>query len=143
MVRIKKLICLVLAMAIFVSGFEIMNMQAGTSFTVNAATKGAGYSAANKIKKPAPTKFTKVKLEKDRIFVSIKMIKNIKWYELQWATNKKFKNKDWVLKTSPACYLGNLKKGKTYYLRVRTFIKVGNKKICSKWSKVKKVKIKK
>ena len=36
-----------------------------------------------------------------------------------------------------------LKKGKTYYVRVRAYKKLSGKKIYGKWSKIKKIKIRK
>ena len=44
------------------------------------------------------------------------------------------------LKTTSA-KIKNLKKGKTYYVRIRVYKTVKNKKLYSKWSPVKKVKV--
>ena len=70
-------------------------------------------------------------------------------YQIQIATDKKFKkNKkvyDAPFKNYNNCTFWDLKKGKTYYARVRSYVKAGSreKKCYSAWSKYKTVKIKK
>ena len=77
------------------------------------------------------------------ITVKWKKIASGKGYQIQYATNKTFtKNKKTVTvsgKTNITKTISNLKKGKTYYIRVR----VKNGKYYSSWSTIKKVKIKK
>ena len=67
-------------------------------------------------------------------------------YQIQYAQKKNFKGKKTVtvskLKTTSK-KIKKLKKGKTYYFRLRVYKKVGKSKLYSKWSAVKKVKIKK
>lgn len=66
-------------------------------------------------------------------------------YQLQYSTDKKFQSGSKVLtfyntgKTSET--VKNLKKNKTYYVRLRTFKKANGKTYLSKWSTVKTVKI--
>ena len=67
-------------------------------------------------------------------------------YEIQYALNKKFTKSKKSKKA--AGYLDSftikkLKKGKTYYVRIRAYSNDNGKKLYSEWSKVKKVKIKK
>ena len=79
--------------------------------------------------------------------VKTKMSKaRITGYEIQTATNKAFTKN--VKNTRVKGYkktsgsVKGLKSKKTYYVRVRTYMKVGKKVINSKWSKVKTVKVK-
>ena len=66
-------------------------------------------------------------------------------YQIQYSRDKKFKKATKVKtvkgykKTSQK--IRRLKSGKTYYVRVRTYMKTGGCTYYSKWSKVKKVKI--
>ena len=65
-------------------------------------------------------------------------------YEIQYSTKKDFSSKTIVRvkgysKTSKV--ISNLKKGKTYYVRVRAYLKSGNAYYNSPWSAVKSVKI--
>lgn len=79
---------------------------------------------------------------------TVKWSKNSKGtgYQIQYATNKKFtKAKSvWITKkASVSKVLAKLTKGKKYYVRIRTYKKVGKTKYYSAWSKTKAVKIKK
>ena len=97
------------------------------------------------LKKPAKAKKAiTVKWKKQ----SAKMAKSrITGYQIQLATNKKFtKNKKTVnvkgyKKVSKK--VTNLKGGKTYYVKIRTYKTIKGKNYYSKWSKVKAVKTKK
>ncbi len=66
-------------------------------------------------------------------------------YQITYATNKTFKkNKKNVNMTSTSKTIKNLKKGTTYYVKVRAYAKDSKgKKVYGSYSKVKKVKIKK
>lgn len=76
------------------------------------------------------------RVKKNRILVKFKKVKNAKKYQIQYATNKKFK-KAQIKTTKKYSYtLKKLSKKKTYYIRVRGVN--GTKK--GVWSKVKKVK---
>ena len=64
-------------------------------------------------------------------------------YEIRYATNKKFKSAKKVTTKKTSYTLKKLKKGKTYYVKVRASKKVGKKYFRSAYSKTLKVKIKK
>ena len=67
-------------------------------------------------------------------------------YQVQYARSKKFKNKKEIEITGDSvlfCKIGRLKKGKTYYVRVRAYKTVDGRRQYSAWSAKKKVKIKK
>ncbi len=66
-------------------------------------------------------------------------------YEVQYSTSKKFKStKKATVKNGSVRYtvIRELKKGKTYYFKVRAFTTVSGKKVYSSWSSVKSVKVK-
>lgn len=64
-------------------------------------------------------------------------------YQFQCSTSKKFKKNTSKKTSGQQCTFTKLKKGKRYYVRVRTMKKVKGKWKYSPWSKVKSVKIKK
>lgn len=68
----------------------------------------------------------------------------VKGYEVQYAMNKKFTRslKKKTVKTT-YCTVKKVKRSKTYFVRVRAYKLQGTKKIYSKWTKVKKIKVKK
>lgn len=68
----------------------------------------------------------------------------VKGYEVQYAMNKKFTRslKKKTVKTT-YCTVKKVKRSKTYFVRVRAYKLQGMKKIYSKWTKVKKIKVKK
>lgn len=74
--------------------------------------------------------------------LSVRISGTAKCFELQYGTNKKFKKAKKVILTKKS-YTKKLKKGKTYYVRVRGYNLKNGKKLYSAWSNVKKVKIKK
>ena len=100
---------------------------------------------------PKPTKLKSVKTpDKEMISIIWSKVAGVTGYDVQLATDKKFKKgvKNYV---APSKYtagnIKNLKGGKTYYIRVRTYktVKYGgkSKKLCSAWSKAKSIKTKK
>ena len=95
--------------------------------------------------KPAKVKIQQVKAKrKNQIYVKWKKQNKIGGYQIQYATNKKFKKKKVKnLKSSKnKITLKKLKPKKYYYIRVRSYKKYGSKKVYGKWSKVKKCKTK-
>ena len=94
------------------------------------------------------TKLTKVSGKKRAIRVSWKRITTplgalyMDGYQIQYSRNKNFRGAKKVkVKSykSSSKTLKRLKRRKTYYVRVRTYAKVGKKTYYSKWSKAKKV----
>ena len=113
-----------------------------TTTTATSTSK----TAVAKIKAPKKTSIKKVKGAKKAISVTWKKVSGVKGYQVQVATNKKFKkNKKTVTvkkqKTTKAT-VKKLKAKKKYYVRVRTYKIVNGKKVYSSWSKVKSVKTK-
>lgn len=94
--------------------------------------------------KPKSAKFKKVKAAKKAIALEWKNVSGVKGYQVQVATDKKFKkNKKTATvkkqKTTKVT-IKKLKAKKKYYVRIRTYKTVKGKKIYSSWSKVKTVK---
>ncbi len=112
----------------------------GTNSSEN--TGGSDSPVSVKVSK---VKKLKVKKEKNTLKISWKKVKNIKGYQLQYSTNKKFKKaKNINLKSKKTSYkLKRIKKKTTYYIRIRAYqnYKDANgktKKAYGKWTVVKK-----
>ena len=111
------------------------------TLTPNSAT-----TAPTIVAKPKSASIKKVKAAKKAVSVQWKKVGGVKGYQVQVATDKKFKkNKKTVTvkkqKTTKTT-VKKLKAKKKYYVRVRTYKTVNGKKVYSAWSKVKSVKIK-
>jgi len=109
--------------------------------TPNSAT-----TAPKIVAKPKSASIKKVKAAKKAVSVQWKKVGGVKGYQVQVATDKKFKkNKKTVTikkqKTTKTT-VKKLKAKKKYYVRIRTYKTVNGKKVYSAWSKVKSVKTK-
>ena len=78
-----------------------------------------------------------------KLVVRWNTVKGAKDYQLQYALSKKFKKKKSIQTKKTKYIIKKLKKKKTYYIRVRAYKMDGKKKVYGKWSKVKKIKVKK
>ena len=89
----------------------------------------------------SPLKNTKGK----KMVIKWKKVKNAKGYQVEWALDSKFKKSKKSKTLSQLTFTAkNLKKSKTYYVRVRAYTKDSKgKKVYGKWSTVKKITIKK
>ena len=95
------------------------------------------------VKKSAIRKAVRTKNNK-KIKITLKKVAGVKGYQIQYATSKKFTRKT----TKMVKVKKNIKtitklKRKVYYIRVRAYKTVKGKIYYSKWSNVKKVRIKK
>ena len=98
-----------------------------------------------KITKPKKAKIKKVKGYKKALEVRYAKVRGASRYQIQVATDKKFKkNKKTVTakKSKTKVKISKLKKKKKYYVRVRAYKSVSGKKVYGAWSKVKTVKTK-
>ena len=97
-------------------------------------------------KKPATVVASKPQSKQKAVVVTWKPTKDVDGYEIQVATDKKFKkNKKSVKvnkKKTKKKTVKNLKKNKKYFVRVRAYKIVDGKKVYGKWSKIKSVKTK-
>lgn len=127
------------------SKIENENKQA----TKPSVSVGLNTGTSTKVtgKKPAQVSKVSVKAYKKSIHVKWKRQTAVNGgYQIQYAANKKFtkaKRTKNVSKGNSKKIIKNLKKNKTYYIRVRAYNYNGKKKIYGKWSKVKKVRTKK
>lgn len=98
------------------------------------------------VAKPKSTSIKKVKAARKAVSVQWKKVSGVKGYQVQVATDKKFKkNKKTATvkkqKTTKVT-IKKLKAKKKYYVRIRTYKTVNGKKVYFSWSKVKTVKTK-
>ena len=127
------------------------NFSGRATITVKASETSCYKAASKKFTvtvKPMGVSITRaVNSAKNAVALSWKGNKTCSGYTVQYSMNKNFKsgvktvsvNKNSTVKTT----LSKLAKGKTYYIRIASFKKVGNTKILSGWSNVKSVKIRK
>lgn len=83
---------------------------------------------------------------KKKMTVKWNKVTDIDGYEIQYSTSKTFKSsvtKKTVSASKTSASYSKLKKGKTYYVRMRSYVKVNGVKKYSKWSTKKTVKINK
>lgn len=106
-----------------------------------ATTKQPTPTTKPKVVKPGtPSIRTAKNVKKKSLKLTWKKASNAKKYQIQYSMNKKFKKGNKTKVTNKLKYtIKGLKKKKTYYVRVRGI----NGKTYGKWSKAKKVKIKK
>lgn len=78
-----------------------------------------------------------------KVVVKWKNVVGISGYQIQYATNKKYKKAKKTVTQKKQYVIKKLRKKKTYYIRVRAYTVYNGKTVYGRWSKVKKVKIKK
>lgn len=135
------------------SGYTFVGWYTDKNFTQKVTVIKASlqkditvYAKWTKVQKPAKVKKITVTNKKGKkIKISIKKVNGAKGYEIQYAKDKKFKK---ALKKANvagnAKTISKLKKGQTYYVKVRAYkIDSAGKKVYGSYSSVKKVKIRK
>ncbi|MBE6747565.1 MAG: leucine-rich repeat domain-containing protein, partial [Ruminococcaceae bacterium] len=105
------------------------------------------YSSTLKVETiPATTSKLTLKAGSKQLTATWKSVSDISGYEVQYSTSKKFTKKTTktvnAKKSSKKTTIKKLKKGKKYFVRIRTYKTVDGKKIYSGWSTVKNVKVK-
>ena len=120
--------------------------QAAQQTTQQQSTQNDTTTEQVSVAKPKSVSPKTVKAAKKAILVTWKKVSGVKGYQVQVATDKKFKkNKKTVnikkQKTTKTT-VKKLKAKKKYYVRIRTYKIVNGKKVYSSWSKVKSVKTK-
>ena len=119
-----------------------------SSTTVSEGAGQASAASAEKVSRKLPkASITSLKSAGSRkAELKWKKCSKINGYQIQYSTSKKFKDHVKVKtagKKKTSITLSGLKKNKTYYVRIRTYKTSSGGKVYGKWSKVKKIKIKK
>lgn len=119
------------------------------TITVKAAARGNYLAATKKISITVVPKKMKLKSVsspgKTRIKISWVTDKTVTGYEAQISTDKRFKKETferWYKKSKSSYDTKGLWRKKKYYVRIRSYKKVGSKKYYGAWSSVKSIKIK-
>ena len=114
--------------------------------SVNGQTAKAVSKEKKILRLTAPTKLKIANQKGRKLSVTWKKQKKISGYQIQYSTGKTFAKgtkMTSIVKSSDKAVIKKLKKGKTYYVRIRSYQKSGSKKTYSAWSSYTKVKIKK
>ena len=125
---------------------EAPQQQAAQQTAQQPSVKNDTAAEQVNVAKPKSVSPKTIKSAKKAVSVEWKKVSGVKGYQVQVATDKKFKkNKKTVnikkQKTTKTT-VKKLKAKKKYYVRVRTYKIVNGKKVYSSWSKVKSVKTK-
>ena len=121
----------------------------GTTYTYSVcAYKGSSVSAYNKtgskiIRLQAPVQYTPSSKTSGKITAKWKKVSSVSGYQIQYSDSKSFAGAKTVSSNGAAKTISGLKKGKTYYVRVRTYKKTGGKTYYSAWGSTKTVKVRK
>ncbi len=132
------------------TSLKISKLTAGKSYKFRVrAVVGANKSAwSTYTAKVVPLKPTlTLKSGKKQLTANWKSVANITGYEVQYSTSKKFAKKTAKTVTvkkakTKKTVIKKLRKGKKYFVRIRAYKTVGNKKIYGAWSTVRNVKVK-
>lgn len=133
------------------TSYKIMDLKANTAIQVKVrvynSSKTTGEFTSVIKTSTAPSKVTVSKLSagKKKFTVSWKKVSGASGYEVQYATNSKFKKaKTVTIKKGKTVKseIKKLKKGTKYYVRVRAYKTVGKEKIYGKYSEYEVVKVK-
>lgn len=132
---------------------EYIKIQKGEYYLaltkVDSSRQGGSYkfSIDYAVEKPAKPTISSVKNSSSKkMTVNWKAVSGITGYELQYSTDKNFKKsvtKKTISYNKKNATYSKLTKGKTYYVRMRTYVKADGKTKYSEWSDKKSVKIKK
>lgn len=112
--------------------------------SASSDTQDASSETSTKASAPKAVKGLRVVNQKPlKLIITWLPDTTVKGYEVQYAMDKKFTKslKKKTVKTT-YCTVKKTKRSKTYFVRVRAYKLQGTKKIYSKWTKVKKIKVK-
>lgn len=120
-----------------------------TTITINAKETEEYKKATKKITVSVVPKQMKIKSVKSpkKKYIDISWSKDntVTGYNLYISVDKNFKSNTferWFKKNTLSMYTNGMKSKRTYYVKIRAYKTVGNKKFCGVWSSTKKVKIK-
>ncbi len=115
------------------------------SATVTGKGKYTGTKKISFVIVPKAVAISSVKAGKEKVTVLWKRGTGITGYEIQYSLKKSFKGAETVLIRKPktvSTVIGNLKPGKTYYVRVRTYKTVKGTVYYSAWSDARSARVK-
>lgn len=113
--------------------------------SASSGTQDASSETSTKASAPKAVKGLRIVNQKPlKLIITWLPETTVKGYEVQYAMDKKFTRslKKKTVKTT-YCTVKKVKRSKIYFVRVRAYKLQGTKKIYSKWTKVKKIKVKK
>lgn len=125
------------------------SVKTGTTYTYTVrAYKGSSLSAYNKngsriVRLTAPAQYTPSSRASGKLTVRWKKVAAASGYQVQYAASRSMSGAKTVSTSALTRTLSGLKKGGTYYVRIRAYKKVSGKTYYSTWSSVKNAKIKK
>ena len=112
--------------------------------TVTGAGVYTGKAKATFLIRPKKVGGLKAKAGSEAVTVTWKKASGISGYQIQYGLKQSFKGAKSLSakKSATKATVKNLKKGRTWYVRIRAYKTVKGKKIWSEWSAVNKVKVK-
>ena len=125
------------------------SVKAGITYTYTVrAYKGSALSAYNKngsriVRLTAPVQYKPSSKASGKLTVRWKKAAGASGYQIQYAASRSMRGSRTVSASALTRTLSGLKKGSTYYVRIRAYKKVSGKTYYSTWSSVKNVKVRK
>ena len=126
-----------------------VSVKAGTMYTYTVrAYKGSALSAYNKngsriVRLTAPVQYKPSSKASGKLTVRWKKAAGASNYQIQYAASRSMRGSRTVSASALTRTLSGLKKGSTYYVRIRAYKKVSGKTYYGAWSSVKNVKVRK
>lgn len=125
------------------------SVKSGTMYTYTVrAYKGSALSAYNKngsriVRLTAPVQYKPSSKASGKLTVRWKKAAGASGYQIQYAASRSMRGARTVSASALTRTLSGLKKGSTYYVRIRAYKKVSGKTYYSTWSSVKNAKVRK
>ena len=125
------------------------SVKSGTMYTYTVrAYKGSALSAYNKngsriVRLTAPVQYKPSSKASGKLIVRWKKAAGASGYQIQYAASRSMRGSRTVSASALTRTLSGLKKGSTYYVRIRAYKKVSGKTYYGAWSSVKNVKVRK
>lgn len=125
------------------------SVKAGTMYTYTVrAYKGSALSAYNKngsriVRLTAPVQYKPSSKASGKLTVRWKKAVGASGYQIQYAASRSMRGARTVSTSALTRTLSGLKKGSTYYVRIRAYKKVSGKTYYGAWSSVKNAKVRK
>lgn len=125
------------------------SVKSGTMYTYTVrAYKGSALSAYNKngsriVRLTAPVQYKPSSKASGKLIVRWKKAAGASGYQIQYAASRSMRGARTVSTSALTRTLSGLKKGSTYYVRIRAYKKVSGKTYYGAWSSVKNVKVRK